>query len=96
MSTIRKRYTIKFDVGRVLATPRALATIHEDDVFDSFIRHISGDWGEVCEQDRKANDLALIHSFRIVSVYTDRHGVRFWIITEADRSATTILLPSDY
>lgn len=96
MSTIGKRYTIKVDVGRVFATPQALTTIHEDDIFDSFIRHISGDWGEVDEQDQKANELALLHSSRILSVYTDRHGVRFWIITEADRSATTILLPSDY
>jgi len=96
MPTTMKRYTVKVDVGRVFATPRVLSTIHEDDIFDAFLRHISGDWGEVDETDRIENDYALENSSRILSVYTDRNGVRLWIITEADRSATTILTPLEY
>ena len=57
---------------------------------------MGADWGDVSEEDRKANDEAIDFGSRILSSYADRHGIRFWIITEADRSATTILLPEDY
>lgn len=96
MATVMKRFVVKVDAGRVFATPGALNCVHEDDLFDSFVRHISGDWGDVSEEDRKANDEAIDFGSRILSSYADRHGIRFWIITEADRSATTILLPEDY
>lgn len=65
-------------------------------VFDSFLRHKSCDWGDVCEEDKGANAHALIEGSRILSSYgkgTDQH---IWIITEADRSATTVLFPSEY
>jgi hypothetical protein len=59
-------------------------------------RHSSGDWGDVCEEDRKENDLSLKEGFRLLSVYTTSTGTKLWIITEADRSVTTVLLPEDY
>jgi hypothetical protein len=58
-------------------------------------RHVSGDWGEVCREDSVTNDEALVYGNRILSAYTVA-GVKLWIITEADRSVTTVLLPEDY
>lgn len=60
------------------------------------VRHIAGDWGEVDEQDRRENELSLIHGFRLLSAYTLNSGTKIWIITEADRSVTTVLLPEEY
>jgi hypothetical protein len=59
-------------------------------------RHQAGDWGEVPQEDRQENEFSLQHGFRLLSAYTLNTEVRIWIITEADRSATTILLPSEY
>jgi hypothetical protein len=55
-----------------------------------------GDWGEVCEEDRQENELALRQGFRLLSVYTTQAGEKLWVISEADRSATTLLLPQEY
>ncbi len=60
------------------------------------IRHAAGDWGDVDEHDRRENEQSLDHGFRLFSVYHAADGTKFWIITEADRSATTVLLPEDY
>ena len=57
---------------------------------------MNGDWGELSESDRQANEHALKHDLRVLSAYTLRTGERIWIITEGDRSVTTILLPSEY
>jgi hypothetical protein len=59
-------------------------------------RHALGDWGEVCAADARLNDQALGHGGRLLSAYTTSSGTKLWIITEADRSATTILLPEEY
>jgi hypothetical protein len=59
-------------------------------------RHANGDWGEIDEHDRKANEYALDHGLRVMSVYTLSSGERIWVVTEADRSSTTILLPEEY
>ncbi|HRJ27381.1 MAG TPA: hypothetical protein PLO61_07725 [Fimbriimonadaceae bacterium] len=59
-------------------------------------RHASGDWGEVCDEDRASNEEALVEGLRLMSVYTSTSGLTFWIITEWDRSITTVLLPEDY
>ena len=59
-------------------------------------RHASGDWGDVCTDDLQSNQDALQNGLRLLSVYWSSEGIRFWIITEADRSATTILLPDEY
>lgn len=59
-------------------------------------RHANGDWGDVCPEDRAENELSLNHELRLLSVYADKRREVFWIITEADRSVTTVLLPEDY
>jgi hypothetical protein len=59
-------------------------------------RHLAGDWGELDEHDRRENEVSLAHGCRLLSAYNLSNGTRLWIITEADRSATTLLLPSEY
>jgi len=85
----------KVPLGRIVATPHALEVLSQEDILSSLLRHEAGDWGEVPPKDREANDRALIEGTRILSVYPS-NGVRFWIITEADRSSTTVLMPEDY
>lgn len=63
---------------------------------DGLARHAAGDWGDLCGEDRAANDRAVAVGARILSAYHTPEGVKLWIITEADRSATTILLPEEY
>ena len=84
-------------LGRVVATRGALglALSHGLDLSALLGRHASGDWGDVCAADAQANDLALDGAARLLSAYDTAAG-RLWIITEADRSATTVLLPSEY
>jgi hypothetical protein len=59
-------------------------------------RHLAGDWGEVDEHDHHENELSLIHGFRLLSAYTLNSGTKIWIITEANRTVTTVLLPEEY
>jgi hypothetical protein len=86
----------KFPFGTSVITANAQEHLHPEDVAKALSRHGAGDWGEVCDQDRQENERSLKEGFRLLSVYKDRNGTRFWIITEADRSATTVLLPEDY
>lgn len=86
----------KFDLGQVVATPNAVDSLVPDDVRMAIERHAEGDWGELDEHDRLENERSLIAGFRLLSVYRDRRGIKFYVITEADRSATTVLLPEDY
>ncbi len=86
----------KFPLGQIVATPNALSQITQDDVQNALRRHVGGDWGDVCADDAKENELSLNEGFRLLSVYKAENDTRFWVITEADRSATTILLPEDY
>lgn len=83
-------------LGRVVATPNALSHLSQDDILRGLQRHQAGDWGAVDQEDRQANDHALAAGTRLLSVYHATNGVKFWIITEADRSVTTVLLPEDY
>ncbi len=87
----------RFDLGRLVATLGALeiARAHVLDVVALVHRHHAGDWGTVCADDALANDRALVDGARVLSAY-DTPGGELWIITEADRSATTVLLPSEY
>lgn len=85
-----------FALGQVVITATAAQQIPPQDVPVALRRHSRGDWGELDEHDRKANEQALQHGGRLFSAYTASNGVRFWIITEADNSATTLLLPEDY
>ena len=87
---------LRFQPGMLVATPGALRSLHQEEVVAALRRHLTGDWGELDEHDRRVNEHALLHGGRLFSAYGDRHAKRFWIITEADRSATTILLPDEY
>lgn len=86
----------KFEPGQLVVTPNALTRIHPADVPIALGRHLSGDWGDCCAEDWAENELSLREGFRLFSVHKDRRGVRFWIITEANRSQTTVLVPEDY
>lgn len=85
-----------FRLGQIVATPNALGRLTQDDILSGIQRHQAGDWGDVDEHDRQENELSLKEGFRLLSVYHARNGTKFWIITEADRSVTTVLLPEDY
>jgi hypothetical protein len=88
----------KFPPGQIVATPGALAALEEDgeEPATYLARHLAGDWGEVCEEDAKENDFSVEHGFRILSAYTLSTGVKIWVLTEANRSATTLLRPEEY
>jgi hypothetical protein len=86
-----------FPLGRVVAPPGALNLLEEagEDLLRNLVRHASGDWGEIDPQDRRENEQSLKHGWRILSSYPVGDG-HIWVITEADRSITTILLPEEY
>lgn len=86
----------KFSLGQTVSTRNALETLHPEDVLIAMGRHHAGDWGELREEDRQANEQALTNGGRLFSVYHDRNQTKFYIITECDRSYTTVLLPEDY
>jgi hypothetical protein len=90
--------TRKFPLGQVVATPAALVAFEEsgEEPTAYLHRHNRADWGDVDEHDSVENELSLKRGFRLLSAYTLRSGVKVWIITEADRSSTTILLPEEY
>ena len=87
-----------FKLGDLLSTPAALAALFRSGQTPLFFlaRHARGDWGDVDAEDWKLNDAAVREGSRILSAYTTLNGERVWVITEADRSATTILLPEEY
>jgi hypothetical protein len=91
-----KSQELKFELGTLCATPNALSQVPNDEILNALGRHHRGDWGDVCKDDWRANDDALKEETRLLSTYKSKAGVKFWIITEADRSVTTILLPEDY
>ena len=87
-----------FELGQVVSTPGALYAFveAEQDPIDFLRRHVTGDWGEVPEEDAEENDRSVEHGFRVLSSYTLETGVKVWVITEWDRSVTTFLLPEEY
>jgi len=86
----------KFSLGRTVATPGALAAVPAEEMKAALFRHHHGDWGDVNEDDRLENERSLQQGFRLVSVFHSEAGVKFYIITEHDRFATTVLLPEEY
>ena len=88
----------RFELGQTVATIGALDALAAagTDGLALLGRHVAGDWGEVCAEDAAENELSVREGFRILSAYTLATGVKVWIITEADRSATTFLLPDEY
>jgi hypothetical protein len=87
-----------FDLGQLVATPGALAALEKSgqSPMEFLARHVTGDWGELCEDDRKENQLSLEKGFRILSSYETNAGDKVWVITEGSRCHTTILLPDEY
>ena len=88
----------RFSLGQICATPGALEALapHEGLGFLLLTRHVTGDWGDLDEEDVAENELSVEEGFRILSSYTTPDDTKIWIITEADRSVTTLLLPSEY
>lgn len=87
-----------FPLGRTYATPGAIGALSESGQLpEEFLhRHQTGDWGEVCDADKQENEFSLEKGFRILSAYRTKVGTKSWVITEHDRSVTTLLLPSEY
>ena len=85
-----------FPLGECVITANAKDALNPEDVKQCLDRHARGDWGELCQHDRKENEVALAQCHRLFSRYKDRAGTYFYIITEHDRSVTTVLLPEDY
>ena len=86
----------KFSIGRLLSTSGALAKVSPEEMFTALSRHAQGDWGDVDEHDRQENEFSLKEGFRLLSVYHTQARVKFYIITEAGRASTTVLLPEEY
>lgn len=86
----------KFNVNQVVVTRSAAEALNGTQIYCGLQLHQLGKWGDICEEDRLANEDALNHGGRLMSVYTTGSGLVFWIITEWDRSVTTVLLPDDY
>lgn len=87
---------VRFQLGQIVITPGANVALNREDVVTGLQRHLSGDFGDMSEEDVAYNEEALEIGGRIMSAYHDRNDTKFWIITEHDRSATTILLPEEY
>src|SRR5665213_1303471 len=86
----------KFWPGHLYFTAAADRELVREDIEAAIKRHYLGDWGDLCAEDKDANEQALQFGGRLFSAYHDRKGVKFWIITESDRIATTVLLPDVY
>ncbi len=86
---------IKFQPGTVVATLGAMQVGTGEQLAALVKRHLSGDWGEVCKEDAAANERALKHGDRLLSIY-DMNGEKLWVITEATREHTTVLTPGEY
>ena len=85
-----------FNPGNIVATPGALDLAEQGINLPAYLlRHLSGDWGDLCPEDKAENNFSLQNGFRLLSAYDTPCG-SLWIITEADRSATTFLLPEEY
>jgi hypothetical protein len=87
-----------FSLGHLVATPAALAALERtgEDAQTFIQRHITGDWGDLSKEDKQENDCSVDIPLRILSAYTLKDQTKIWIITEADRSSTCVLLPDDY
>lgn len=87
-----------FCLGQVVSTPGAMEAMRESgqNAADFIGRHLLGDWGDLCEEDKQANEEALESGLRLLSSYRTHNGSKLWVITEADRSSTCCLLPSEY
>ena len=87
---------LRFPPGQTVITPHALSQLSTSEVLVALKRHLTGDWVDCCPEDRQANDQALESGGRIFSVYHTADLLKSWIITEADHTLTTVLMPDDY
>ncbi len=96
MQRLKKRRV--FELGQIVATPGALAALQKagQEPADFLRRHVACDWGDLSNEDQNENDYSLENGFRLLSSYRTKADDKLWIITEADRSATTLLLPEEY
>ena len=85
-----------FPLGRVVSTPGALEALTREEIDAAVSRHVAGDWGEIHAGERIENEAAVREGYQLHSVYRGKSGCRFYVITEADRSVTTVLLPEEY
>jgi hypothetical protein len=87
-----------FELGQIVGTPGALQALKEAelDPVELLVRHVTGDWGNVPDEDKEENDLSVQRGLRILSAYELETGAKIWLITEWDRSVTTLLLPAEY
>jgi hypothetical protein len=87
-----------FPAGQIVATPGALALLERANKtpIEFLSRHLRGDWGDLCPEDKTENELSLKHGFRFMSSYRVTENENLWVITEADRATTTVLLPDEY
>ena len=86
----------QFPLGQVVATRGVSNQVPQSQILAALSRHAAADWGIVCPEDAQANDHALEDDTRLLSAYETESGHKIWIITEADRSATTVLFPEEY
>lgn len=88
----------RFELGQVVGTPGALEALQQagQHPLALLTRHVGGDWGDLDEEDKAENEFSVENNLRLLSAYTLPSGVKIWLITEADRSVTTFLLPSEY
>jgi len=86
----------KFSLGQIFVTPDSKRVVPASELAAALNRHEHGDWGNVGPKGIAINERALVSGARLFSVYQSSDGVTFWIITEPDRSATTVLLPENY
>jgi len=86
----------KFSLGQLVATKNAVSTLFPEDIRSALRRHITGDWGDLDTEDKLANENAILLGERLFSAYHSVAGVKFYVITEWNRSLTTVLLPEDY
>lgn len=93
---------LKFPLGQLVCTKRISTKMEQDEKFKKFVelslnKYASGNWGDTCNEDAKLNDIAMRNGYRIVAVYRQEEtNIVIWIITESDRSITTILFPDEY
>jgi len=88
----------RFPLGQIVATPGALAAFERNgqQPIEFLTRHVTGDWGDLDEEDKRANDHAVTHGERVLSAYSLGDRTKIWVITEADRASTAMLLPEEY
>jgi hypothetical protein len=88
----------KFSLGHIVATPGVLECFEKtgENPLEFLRRHVKGDWGDLCAEDKEENELSVDQHLRILSAYHLRDGTKIWIITEADRSSTCVFLPREY